>query len=74
MTDREIHNSDADRADLSLQAQLDQMASEVPEMPESFRQGWREAVRAEARAASSSGNSVFSAGSVASRVSSGRRV
>lgn len=73
MTDREIHNSDADRADLSLQAQLDQMASEVPEMPESFRQGWREAVRAEARAASSSGNSVSSAGSVASRVSSGRR-
>jgi hypothetical protein len=73
VTDREIHNSDADRADLSLQAQLDQMASEVPEMPESFRQGWREAVRAEARAASSSGNSVSSAGSVASRVSSGRR-
>ena len=32
----------------SLQAELDRMAAETPEMPESFRQGWREAVRAEA--------------------------
>ena len=25
----------------SLQRELDRMAAEVPEMPESFRQGWR---------------------------------
>lgn len=31
-----------------LQAELDQMAREVPAVPESFRQGWRAAVRQEA--------------------------
>ena len=31
----------------SLQRELDRMAAEVPEMPESFRQGWRQAIRKE---------------------------
>ena len=36
-----------DQAMLSLQAELDRMAAETPEMPESFRQGWRQAIRQE---------------------------
>ncbi len=40
------------RAERALQTELDRMAAEVPEMPESFRQGWREAVRREAEAGS----------------------
>ena len=36
-----------ERTEQSLQAELDRMAAETPEVPESFRQGWREAVRAE---------------------------
>ncbi len=38
------------RAERTLQAELDRMAAEVPEIPESFRQGWREAVRRDAAA------------------------
>ena len=34
-----------DPAMLSLQSELEAMARETPEMPESFRQAWREAVR-----------------------------
>ncbi len=37
-----------ERTEQSLQAELDRMAAETPEVPESFRQDWREAVRAEA--------------------------
>ena len=33
--------------DSALQAELDRMARETPEMPEDFRRGWREAVRKE---------------------------
>ena len=40
-----------DPAMLSLQSELEAMARETPEMPESFRQAWREAVRKEAAAA-----------------------
>lgn len=39
-----------DPAMLSLQSELEAMARETPEMPESFRQAWREAVRKEAAA------------------------
>ena len=47
MSDRTNAES-MDQAMLSLQAELDRMAAEVPEMPESFRKGWREALRREA--------------------------
>lgn len=40
-----------DPAMLSLQNELEAMARETPEMPESFRQAWREAVRKDAAAA-----------------------
>ena len=39
---------------LSLQAELDRMAEEVPEMPESFQAGWRAAIREESRASRTS--------------------
>ena len=39
-----------DPAMLSLQSELEAMARETPEMPESFRRAWREAVRKEAAA------------------------
>ena len=42
----------SDQAMLSLQEELNQMAGEVPEMPDSFRLGWREAVRKAAAEAS----------------------
>ncbi len=35
--------------DVLLQQELDAMAAEVPDMPASFRNGWREAVREDAR-------------------------
>ena len=47
MSDRTNAES-VDQAMLSLQAELDRMAAEVPEMPESFRKGWREALLREA--------------------------
>ena len=43
-TDGNVHGQD----EFSLQAELDRMAADVPEMPESFRKGWREAVRQDA--------------------------
>jgi len=46
MTDRSSQEP-VDQAMLSLQAELDRMAAETPEMPESFRQGWRQAIRQE---------------------------
>ncbi len=39
-----------DQAMLSLQSELDAMARETPEIPESFQKGWREAIRKEASA------------------------
>ncbi len=39
-----------DQALLSLQNALDRMAGDVPDMPDIFRKGWREAVRREAAA------------------------
>ena len=52
MTDQRNRAEEArDPAMISLQEALDQMSAEVPDMPESFRRGWREALRAEQAAA-----------------------
>lgn len=45
-----IRNESADPVTAALDSGLRRMSEEVPEMPESFRRGWRQAVRAEAAA------------------------
>lgn len=60
-----------DPALLSLQEELKKMSEDVPEMPESFRTGWREAIRREAAEASrKEGSAAYASPAAASSAAS----